>query len=36
VNREAYDDIMRKLSTQGAGALTERERAFLERFAPAD
>jgi len=36
VNREAYDDIMRKLSTQGAGTLTERERAFLERFAPAD
>lgn len=36
VNREAYDDIMRKLSTQGAGALSDRERAFLERFASSD
>jgi hypothetical protein len=34
VNREAYDEIMRKLSTGGAGALSDRERAFLERFAP--
>lgn len=33
VNREAYDDIMRKLATEGAGRLTDRERAFLDRFA---
>jgi hypothetical protein len=36
VNQEAYDEIMRKLSTGGAGALSDRERAFLERFAPLD
>ncbi len=36
VNRDAYDEIMRKLSTDGAGALSDRERAFLERFAPLD
>lgn len=36
VNREAFDDIMRKLSAQGAGALTDRERAFLERFTSPD
>jgi len=36
VNQEAYDEIMRKLSTGGAGALTDRERGFLERFAPRD
>jgi hypothetical protein len=36
VNQEAYDEIMRKLSIGGAGALSDRERAFLERFAPLD
>ncbi len=36
VNRDAYDEIMRKLSTGGAGALSDRDRAFLERFAPRD
>ncbi len=36
VNRDAYDEIMRKLSTGGAGALDDRDRAFLERFAPLD
>lgn len=34
LNRETYDEIMRKLSTGGAGALSDRERAFLERFTP--
>lgn len=32
VNREAFDEIMDKLRTQGLPSLTERERAFLERF----
>ncbi len=32
VNREALDVIMEKLSTQGIGGLTERERNFLDRF----
>jgi len=32
VNREAYDEIMEKLRTQGLPSLTERERAFLDRF----
>ena len=36
VNQEAYDEIMRKLSTDGAGALSDRERSFLERFSPLD
>ncbi len=36
VNRETYEEIMRKLSTGGAGALSDRERAFLERFSPPD
>ena len=33
VNREALDEIMEKLATQGIGRLTDRERAFLDRFA---
>jgi membrane associated rhomboid family serine protease len=32
VNREAYDEIMDKLRTQGLPSLTERERIFLDRF----
>ena len=32
VNREAYDEIMEKLRTQGLPSLTVRERAFLDRF----
>lgn len=32
VNREAFDEIMEKLRTKGAAGLTERERAFLDRF----
>ena len=32
VNREAYDEIMNKLRTQGLPSLTARERAFLDRF----
>ena len=32
VNREAYDEIMEKLRTSGVLSLTERERAFLDRF----
>jgi len=32
VNREAYDEIMEKLQTGGPSTLTDRERAFLERF----
>ena len=32
VNREAYDEIMHKLRTQGLPGLTDRERAFLDRF----
>lgn len=32
VNREAYDEIMDKLRTQGMASLTDRERAFLDRF----
>jgi len=32
VNQEAYDEIMEKLRTQGAPSLSERERAFLDRF----
>ena len=32
VNREAYDEIVEKLRTQGLQSLTERERAFLDRF----
>ncbi|MCL7972786.1 MAG: rhomboid family intramembrane serine protease [marine benthic group bacterium] len=35
VNREAYDEIMDKLRTEGIGSLTDRERAFLERFSQA-
>jgi membrane associated rhomboid family serine protease len=34
VNREAYDEIMEKLHGQGLQSLTERERAFLDRFSP--
>jgi len=34
VNREAYDEIMEKLRTQGLPSLTARERAFLDRFSP--
>jgi membrane associated rhomboid family serine protease len=30
VNREAYDEIVEKLRTQGLQSLTERERAFLD------
>lgn len=33
VNREALDEIMEKLATQGIGSLTDRERQFLDRFA---
>jgi membrane associated rhomboid family serine protease len=33
VNREALDEIMEKLATEGIGRLTDRERAFLDRFA---
>jgi hypothetical protein len=33
VNREAFDEVMEKLATQGIGRLTDRERAFLDRFA---
>jgi membrane associated rhomboid family serine protease len=36
VNREAYDEIMRKLAASGPSSLTERERAFLDRFVPRD
>ncbi len=36
VNREEYDEIMRKLSSGGPGALSDRERAFLDRFIPLD
>jgi len=32
VNREAYDEVMEKLRTEGLPSLTERERAFLDRF----
>ncbi len=32
VNREAYDEIMEKLRTQGLPSLTDRERLFLDRF----
>jgi membrane associated rhomboid family serine protease len=34
VNREAYDEIMEKLRTEGLSSLTDRERAFLDRFSP--
>lgn len=33
VNREAFDDVMEKLATQGVGSLSDREREFLDRFA---
>ena len=33
VNRDAYDEIMEKLRTQGVASLTDRERTFLDRFA---
>ena len=33
VNRDALDEIMRKLATEGIGRLTDREREFLDRFA---
>jgi hypothetical protein len=33
VNRDAFDDVMEKLATQGVGGLTDREREFLDRFA---
>ncbi len=36
VNRETYDEIMAKLGDGGASALSDRERAFLERFTRAD
>ncbi len=32
VNRDAFDEIMEKLATEGIGRLTERERTFLDRF----
>jgi len=32
VNREAYDEIMEKLRTGGMASLSDRERAFMERF----
>jgi hypothetical protein len=32
VNREAFDEIMTKLRTEGVSSLTDRERAFLDRF----
>jgi membrane associated rhomboid family serine protease len=32
VNREEYDRIMKKLSTEGGESLTVREREFLDRF----
>ena len=35
VNREAYDEIMEKLRTQGLPSLTARERSFLDRFSRA-
>jgi membrane associated rhomboid family serine protease len=35
VNREAYDEIMNKLRAEGVSSLTERERAFLDRFSQA-
>lgn len=33
VNREAFDEVMEKLATQGIGSLTDAEREFLDRFA---
>jgi len=33
VNRDALDQIMQKLATEGIGRLTDREREFLDRFA---
>lgn len=33
VNREAFDEVMEKLATEGIGRLTDQERAFLDRFA---
>jgi len=33
VNREAFDEVMEKVATQGIGSLTDREREFLDRFA---
>ena len=33
MNREAFDEVMEKLATQGIGSLTDREREFLDRFA---
>jgi len=35
VNRDAYDEIMEKLRTQGLPSLTARERTFLDRFSRA-
>lgn len=36
VNQEAFDETMEKLATEGVGALTDRERAFLDRFSETD
>lgn len=34
VNREEYQRIRQKMSTQGTGSLTQEERTFLDRFSP--
>jgi hypothetical protein len=34
VNREALRTVMEKLSKEGIGSLTQREREFLDRFSP--
>jgi membrane associated rhomboid family serine protease len=34
VNRDAYDEIMARLDAGGVAALTDRDRAFLDRFSP--
>lgn len=34
VNREALHTVMEKLSKEGIGSLTQREREFLDRFSP--
>ena len=34
VNRERYDEIVSRLESLGADALDDRDRAFLDRFAP--
>ena len=36
VNREEFQRVLGKIETQGLGSLTGEERAFLDRFAPAN